>query len=129
MPFTVINSPNARPVADYAMAVRVESGRLIHTGTVGPFLEDGRVACPGDLAGQARRIFVNLADRLRSDGTDLTNIVRMRTYLVRMVDLPEFARVRSEFIQGTLPPATLIGVPRFSNPEILAQIEVIAVTD
>lgn len=129
MPFTVINPPNARPVADYAMAVCVESGRLVHTGTVGPFLGDGRIACPGDLAGQTRRIFENLVDRLRSNGADLANIVRMRTYLIRMADLPEFARVRSEFVQGTLPPATLIGVPRFSHPEILAQVEVIAVTD
>jgi 2-iminobutanoate/2-iminopropanoate deaminase len=129
MAFTVINPPHARPVASYTMAVRVESGRLIHTGTIGPFLNNGRVAWPGDLAGQTRRILENLVDRLRSDGATLSDIVKMTTYLVRMADLPEFAQVRSEFIRGTLPPATLIGVARFSQPDVLAQIEVVAVID
>ena len=126
MAFTIINPPNARPVADYAMAVCVESGRLIHTGTIGPFLDDGRVACPGDLAGQTRRIFENLVNRLRLDGAGLSGIVKMTTYLVKIADFPEFARARAEYITGTLPPATLIGVPLFTHPDVMAQIDVVA---
>jgi enamine deaminase RidA (YjgF/YER057c/UK114 family) len=129
MPFTVIHPPNARPVADYHMAVRVASGRLVHTGTIGPFLSDGRVAGPKDPAAQARRIFQVMVERLRREGTDLSNIVRMTTYLVRIDDLAEFARGRAAFFTGTLPPATLIGVPQFANPDVLAQVEAVVLTD
>jgi hypothetical protein len=43
-----------------------------------------------------------------------------------MSHLPEFARGRSDYLTGTLPPATLIGVPEFARPEVLAQVEAIA---
>ena len=129
MSFTIIKPESARPGANYAMAARVESGRLIHTGTIGPCTDDGRVTCPGDIGGQTRSTFDNLIVRLRQNGVDLSNIVRMTTFLARMADFADFVRARAEYLPGTMPPATLIELPRLSHPDALVQVAIVALKD
>ena len=111
------------------MAVRVDSGRLVHAGTVGPHDETGGVADPNDLKAQTRRVFLNLSERLREAGGSLADIVKMTTYLARMRDFPAFAEARFEFLPGSMPAATLIEVPRFVDPGVLVQVEVVAAID
>lgn len=91
---------------------------------------DGSIVGKGDLAAQTRQVFENLAMALEAAGSALAYTVKL-TYFVR--DLTEEAaatirQVRSSYLNTDFPPAsTLVGVAALAKPDLLLEIECLAV--
>lgn len=89
---------------------------------------DGAVVSP-DFAEQVQQAFSNLAVALAAHGLDLTNVVQLRTYVVN----PDFAKLGTigEAVRagcGDTPPTqTVIGVAGLAMPDILFEVEAVAV--
>ncbi|HEY8527131.1 MAG TPA: Rid family hydrolase [Acidimicrobiales bacterium] len=90
--------------------------------------ETGRTASP-DFAAQVERSFANLGTALRAVGLDYPDVVRIGTYIVdhdqeKLETL--VATVRR--IWGDTPPAqTLVGVAALALPDMLFEVEAVAV--
>lgn len=123
MPYTTITTPEARPVANYKMATRMEGGRLLYLAGQVARDAEGNVLAPGDIRTQAREVFQNVQRVLQAAGGDLPDLLKMTTYITRSEDIPTVAEIRQQFIPGELPASTLIVVSRLAQPDLLIEVE------
>ena len=127
MPFSTITTPEARPVANYKMATRMEGGRLVYVSGQVAWDASGNIVGKGDVGAQARQVFRNLRQVLQAAGGDLGSLMKMTTYITRIEDRPAVAEARSEVFDGEVPASTLIVVKSLFHPDFLVEIEGVAV--
>ena len=72
MPYTTITPAEAKPVANYKMATRMEGGRLLYIAGQVARDAEGDVLGKGDIRTQARQVFQNLRNVLQAAGGDLS---------------------------------------------------------
>jgi 2-iminobutanoate/2-iminopropanoate deaminase len=92
----------------------------------------GRLIGPGDVAAQTTQAFENVRAVLEAAGSAMNRIVRFQTFLTHAADIEGFMRARREvfpgyFPDGVYPPNTLLVVSRLVQPELLVEIEAMAV--
>jgi len=92
----------------------------------------GRLIGPGDVAAQTAQAFENVRAVLEAAGSAMNRIVRFQTFLTHAADIEGFMRARREvfpryFPDGVYPPNTLLVVSRLVQPELLVEIEAMAV--
>src|SRR5262245_60862294 len=123
MPYTTITPAEAKPVGNYKMATRMESGRLLYIAGQVARDTEGNVLGQGDIRTQARQVFENLRHVLRAAGGDLSDLLKITTYITSLEDFPAVVEMRSSFFPGELPASTLIVVKRLAQPELLIEVE------
>jgi len=113
----------------YSHAVVVESGPLVFVSGQVAHDAQGRLVGKGDMRAQTRQVFENLKAALAAAGSDLAHVVRINAYLTDMSQLDAHRQVRQEFLAGlSHPPAsTLVGVARLVDPDLLLEVEAVAV--
>jgi 2-iminobutanoate/2-iminopropanoate deaminase len=126
MPFSTIATPEAKPVANYKMATRRESGQLLYISGQVAWDTNGNIVGKGDMRIQARQVFQNLRQVLQAAGGDLKDLMKITTYITKIEDFPAVAEARSEVFQGELPASTLIVVKSLFHPDFLLEVEGIA---
>ena len=112
-------------VIGFSRAVRV--GDLVFvSGTVawGP---DGKLVGLGDVYAQAKQTIANIEHYLRQAGAGLRDVVRTRIYLTDMSHWEEVARAHREAFADVRPASSLLEVSRLASPEMLVEIEAVAV--
>ena len=93
---------------------------------------DGNVVGAGDLRAQFIQTYENLRSLTASAGGGLDDIVQLRTYLTDRQLLGEFRSIRNElypglFPSGAYPTNTLLIVDGLADPDLLLEVEAIAV--
>jgi enamine deaminase RidA (YjgF/YER057c/UK114 family) len=126
MPFSTIATPEAKPVANYKMATRRESGQLLYVSGQVAWDTNGNIVGKGDVRTQARQVFQNLRQVLQVAGGDLKDLMKITTYITKIEDFPAVAEARNEVFQGELPASTLIVVKSLFHPDFLLEVEGIA---
>jgi enamine deaminase RidA (YjgF/YER057c/UK114 family) len=58
---------------------------------------------------------------------DLEVIVKLTVYLTDMSRLRDYTQIKSEFIAGKQPASTALGVTALMRPEMMVEVEAIAV--
>lgn len=109
----------------FSRAVRV--GDTVHVAGTAPIGVDGRTACIGDAAGQARRCFEIVRQTLETAGGSLSDVVRTRIYLIRIDDWSAVAEVHGELFGVIRPACTVLQVSRFIDPDWLVEVEADAI--
>ena len=100
MSYTTITPAEAKPVAHYKMATRMEGGRLLYTAGQVARDAEGNVLGKGDIRTQARQVFENLRHVLQAAGGDLSDLLKMTTYITRIEDFPAVVEIRSRLFPG-----------------------------
>ena len=126
MPFSTITTPEAKPVANYKMATRMEGGRLLYIAGQVAWDASGNIVGKGDVRAQARQVFENLRGVLQAAGGDLSSLMKITTYITRIENFPAVAEARSAVFQGELPASTLIVVTSLFHPDFLIEVEGVA---
>ena len=103
---------------------------VVVAGQVG--MDGGRLVGPGDVVAQTRQTFANIDKVLRAAGCGMRDVVRFQTFLTYATDIEPFMRARRDvfpgyFPDGVYPPNTLLVVSRLVQPELLVEIEAMAV--
>ena len=112
----------------FTQAWRVEAPAaiLFVSGQV-PLDDDGNLVAPGDFDGQARRTFENLGRVLDEAGGTFGDIVKLTVYLTDMARLPDYGRIKAEYIRGRPPASTAVGVTALAIPGLMIEVEATAV--
>lgn len=126
----------SRLVAHYADSIStppgyshaIEAAGLIFISGQVPLDANGSVVGVGDMRVQARQTFRNLAAVLSAAGASFDDVIKL-TYFVRDIDaIADIRAVRDEFVNTDRPPAsTLVEASRLVVPELLIEIEAVAV--
>ncbi|OGI66594.1 MAG: translation initiation inhibitor [Candidatus Muproteobacteria bacterium RBG_16_60_9] len=121
----------SKPVG-YTHTVSVERGRMVFIAGQVAFDANNNVVGAGDLRAQTEQVFKNLGIALAAAGASYADVVKWTIYVVNFkpADRAVIAEVRKQFLSINPPPAsTLIGVQSLVLPELLIEIEAIAVAE
>ena len=123
-----------RPASPFYKPVSVaDGGRLIHlAGQVGTD-EDGKVV-PGGLAAQAERAMLNVGLALEAAGASEADLAKLTIYVVdwdgsKLQEMGAGLYASAEKRPRQPVPITLIGVSALFEPEMLIEVEAVAVAD
>lgn len=119
----------AAPAAKYAHGIKVENPQnMVFTSGVVPTMPDGTV--PTTLEGQARVVWANLIEILRTGGMAVSDIVSITTYVVASgalaSDLAVVMAVRDEVMGDHRAASTLVTVPALARTEWQMEISLVA---
>ena len=113
------------PVIGFSRAVRV--GDTVYVSGTVAWGEDGTLVGPGDVYAQARQAIRNIEKALAQAGASLRDVVRTRVYLTDISRLEDVARAHGEAFGEIRPASTMVEVSALAKPEMLVEIEAIAV--
>jgi enamine deaminase RidA (YjgF/YER057c/UK114 family) len=122
-------NPPGNTIPGISQAVVVEHGRPIYLSGHVPTREDGSIV-DGGLEPQLIRVFENLQTTLAAAGASFKHVVRLTLYVrdYGIEQLETIRRVRNRFIQIERPPtSTLLGVAALFHPDVLVEVEAVAV--
>lgn len=126
---TIVHNPPALGTPpSYSNGIEVKAGArtLYIAGQVG-WDADGNIAT--GIAEQTKQAFANMRAVLQSSGMDLSNIVKTTIFMTNPDDYPEYARVRSGILGEVKPASTLVFIKQLVKPELIVEIEAIAVAE
>ena len=127
-----------RNIQPDALAKRVIGGNVLYSHVVvveakktifvsGQLARDakGEVVGKGDMRAQIRQTGENIKAALAAAGATLADIVKTNTYVTDMEEFFKHTDVRMEYF-GALPTSTTVEVRKLAHPDLLVEIEVIA---
>jgi enamine deaminase RidA (YjgF/YER057c/UK114 family) len=119
------------PPKGYSHVVSATGGTTVYVAGQVALDADGRVVGPGDLRVQTEHVFKNLVRALAAAGARIEDVVKITIFVVNFepADRDVIREVRSRFIEGTPPASTLVGVQALVMPELMIEIEAVAVID
>jgi 2-aminomuconate deaminase len=80
-----------------------------------------------DIRVQTRAVLENIREVLGGVGADLGDLVSVTTYLVTMNDFGGYNEVYAEFFDETGPARTTVAVHQLPHPQLLIEMQVVAV--
>ena len=119
------------PLGMYSHGMVAPGGEIVVVaGQVG--MDEGRTVAVGDVGAQTKQALENVRAIVEAAGCTMQQIVRLQTFLPHAEDIPGFMAARAEvfpkyFPDGAYPPNTLLVVSRLVLPELLVEVEAMAV--
>lgn len=107
----------------------IKAGNLVFIAGQTSVDADGNIVGEGDITAQTHQVYANLKTAVESVGGVVSDIVKTTTYLVDREHLPGIRSARGEFFGTTLPTSTLLIVAGLARPELLIEVEAIAILD
>ncbi len=129
MPTRFYNPPSvSAPVNPYSHGAEVEAGSklLYMAGQVGRRGADGDIL--PDFEAQVRQTYANVEEVLKGAGMDLTNLVKITTYLTDRKNLEAMRDIRKEILGDHKPAHTLVIAAGLAFEEYLIEVDCIAAT-
>jgi enamine deaminase RidA (YjgF/YER057c/UK114 family) len=111
----------------YSPAVVTEGGKIVwlagHTGAV----DDAGKSLAGDFDAQCRQTFRNIEKTLLEAGAKLADLVTMTVFLIDARHTTRMTELRSEIFGRDFPASAAITVAGFARPEMMIEIQAVAV--
>jgi len=127
-------NPTGLPDVGIYHQVAVATGtRSVHLAGQVARTADGTPVGPDDLAAQTEQALLNVHTGLAAAGAGFADIARLRFYVVGWEPeqmgalLDGMARVTGRVGEELTPPMTLIGVAALAEPDLMIEIEAVAV--
>jgi enamine deaminase RidA (YjgF/YER057c/UK114 family) len=125
-----INPFSIKPPGYTHVVVVNGPGKTIYISGQVPVNAAGEIIGKGDLKQQVTQVYENLQIALKAAGATFSDVVKMNTYVVdyKPADVAIIREVRSRYLPKENPPAsTLAGVQALYHPDVMIEIEAIAV--
>jgi enamine deaminase RidA (YjgF/YER057c/UK114 family) len=114
--------------ATHSQVVTVTGGTLVFVaGMTSRSETDASPVHPGDMRAQLRQVCENIGRALRAVGADFADVVKTTTFTTDVDEYHRVADERFKFFTRDLPTSALIGVRRLSHPDLMVEIEAMAV--
>src|SRR5262245_33684808 len=115
----------------YTHAVTAEgAGRLVYVSGQVSWDASGNLVGKGDMRAQSEQVFKNVTAALKAAGAGWGDVIKMNGYMVGLNPerVTAYREVRTRFLkEGALPASTLVGVEALVHPDLLLEVEVVAV--
>jgi 2-iminobutanoate/2-iminopropanoate deaminase len=111
----------------YSQAVITEGGRVVWLAGQTAGADAAGNALAGDFDGQVREVFSRLAKTLEEAGGALSDMVTMTVFITDARFGDGFTQLRQEIFGDNFPASALITVAGLARPEMLVEVQGIAV--
>ncbi|MFF2009065.1 RidA family protein [Streptomyces sp. NPDC058195] len=89
--------------------------------------QDGETLLGGTAYEQSRVVFQKIKDLVEAAGGAMDDVVKMTIFVTHMSDNAQVWKAREEFFTGDFPACSLVQVAALAKPDILVEIEAIAI--
>jgi len=121
------NPPELSKPTGYTHVVEATGGKTVYVAGQVALDKDGNLVGAGDMKAQAEQVFKNLQAALGVAGATFKDVVKMNTYVTDLTQVQAVRDIRARYFGDTAPASTLVQVVRLARPELLIEVEVIAV--
>ncbi|MGI9657577.1 MAG: RidA family protein [Gaiellaceae bacterium] len=90
---------------------------------------EGNVVGAGDFDAQAEQVFDNLEFVLGVAGSSFRNIINVNIFVTDMSKFPKVMELREKYFEAPYPADTIVEVNALALPELMIEIQAIAVVD
>lgn len=126
---TVLQSQKlAKPAGIFSSGVQVRAGNLIFVSGQVARNGAGETVGPGDIRVQTRQVLENVKAVLEAAGATMDDIVKVTVFVIDVTQLAAIHEVRAEYFKRDYPASTLVEVNSLVSPDLMIEIEAIAVT-
>src|SRR5262245_48826144 len=123
-----IDPPSLSKPTGYTHAVEATGGRTIYISGQVAYDREGRIVGEGDFAAQTRQVFDNLAAALAAADAGFDDVVKITVFVTDVAHVQAFRDLRDRAFAGArLPASTFVQVARLVRPELMIEVEAIAV--
>jgi reactive intermediate/imine deaminase len=122
-----LNPSSLSAPTGYSHVVEVSRGRTIYIAGQVAFDQAGSVVGKGDFAAQATQVFENLKAALAAVGATFDNVAKVNTYVTDMSQLQALRDIRARYYGKNAPASTLVQIQQLAHPDLMIEIEAIAV--
>ena len=124
-----LNPPDLPTPPTYSHVVIATGTKLVFVAGQEPEDEAGNLVGDGDLAAQARQVFVNVGRALAAAGARPDQVAKITIYVAgyRREHLPVIETARVAVFGDHKPADTLLGVETLSRSEYLIEVDAFAV--
>ncbi len=133
MSIELVNPPGIPQPVGYAQVGVASGSRTVYVSGQVARAADGSPVAPGDLAGQVEQAYTNVLAALAGAGATYDDVAKVTVYVVGLSpdSLGPFidGAMRVATTHGIDPtkPMTMVGVASLAEPDLLVEIEVVAV--
>jgi reactive intermediate/imine deaminase len=117
----------AKPVGPYSNVVTSPPGKLVFVAGQVALDADGKIVGEGDVAAQTKQVMENIRLALEAAGAGFEDVVKIVNYITDVNEFPKMFEVRKQYLREPFPTSTLVEVPALMYPELMIEIEVMAV--
>ena len=121
-----ITLTNVHQPRGYSHAIKVDNTIYV-SGQVG--IGEDNTVVPGGFEAQAKQALENLKRVLEAAGASFKDVVKLNTYVTTMELMPVYRELRRNYLSDHYPASTLVQVAGLALPELLIEIEAIAVVE
>jgi reactive intermediate/imine deaminase len=122
------NPPTLSAPTGYTHIVEVTGpNRTVYISGQIAYDKDGKLIGAGDMKAQAEQVFKNLDAALTAAGATFADVVKMNSYITDMSKVQAVRDVRAKYYTTAAPASTFVEVKGLVRPELLLEIEVVAV--
>ena len=123
-----VNPPELSKPTGYTHVVAVTGGRTLYVSGQVALDRTGAVIGKGDLKAQTRQVFENLKTALAASGATLDDVVKITIFMTDASQVQTVREVRDTYFTRQPPASTAVEVARLVRPELMIEIEAVAVT-
>ena len=117
------------PPFGYSHVVDAPAGRIIYVSGQVPLDADGQLVGEGDFAAQTRQVFENLSRALEAAAASWSDVVKLEYFLRDVGEITSVRAIRDDYVDTERPPAsTLVEVSGLFRPDVLIEIQAVAIT-
>ena len=113
----------------FSPAVITQGGTMIFVAGHGGFEDDKGGSLAGNFEAQTRQTFRNLEGTLQQAGGSLKDLVTMTVFISESRHGNQFTELRREILKDKFPASALITCAGFARPEMMVEIQGIAIID
>jgi enamine deaminase RidA (YjgF/YER057c/UK114 family) len=124
---TYINPRGLVTPTGYTHVVVAADRRTVYIAGQVAFDSTGKVVGGSDFAAQAEQVFANLRRALVSVGASFGDVVKMTTLITDVKNVPALREIRTRYLDPKQLPANTLVVAHLVRPELLLEIEAVAV--
>jgi enamine deaminase RidA (YjgF/YER057c/UK114 family) len=122
-----INPSGLAKPTGYTHVVVAADRRTVYIAGQVAFDSAGKIVGGDDFRAQAEQVFANLGRALASVGGSFEDLVKITTIITDRKNVPVLREVRDRYLNRKHPPASTLIVAGLVRPELLLEIEGIAV--
>ncbi len=125
MPKTILNPPSAYPSKN-PRSCGTRRGPFVFTAGQVAFDSEGKLVGAGDIRAQTRQAMENIKAILEEGGASLLDVMKVNIFIAAGVDKEGMNEIYSQYFPED-PPARTAVTAGLASPEILIEIEAVAI--
>lgn len=111
----------------YKIALGYRIGDVVVLSGQAAIAPSGEIVGVGDFDAQAEQVFQNLRYVLEAAGSSLAHVVKVTIFMTDMTHFPKIVELREKWFTAPYPADTIVEVTSLALPELMLEIEAIAV--